>query len=903
MRLVIANPWGERLGGAENILWTLLRHLDRSRVDPLVVFFAGGPFADEVADLGIRVEVLRARRLRHGGRFFGVSRRLRELLRRERPDAILGWGPKPQVYLGPASSSAGLAHRNVWLLLERPRHPVHRLAARLPAAAIACLSEFIEDDVRAIAPRRETFVVHPGIELPEEPRYDDVAALRERLGLPHARPVLGMVARLAPVKGQHHVIAALAELRARGVDAHLLLVGGDAHGLHARYGPGLRQQVAELGLGDAVTFTGQVADPRPYFGLFDAFVSAAPDEGFGIALLEAMALGVPAVAIDSGGPREIIETGRSGLLVPSSDPADFADALARVAGDEDLRARLAAGGRERVEQSFTADRMADALTSRLERFAEPVAAPASVEPPEPAAPERQPPRSSELGRIVRNALSAYGMRAVMAVSVLILTPYLYRELGAAGFGTWSVVFVIANIFTLIETGFARGVSQVVARQLGEGDRAAVSETVGTSVVLLGMLGVFAAAVSIAIGVFLPGLAADSAEHAFTVGMVVLGIERLIYFPLSAYAAALVGYQRYDLYNFGNALNAAAYTIGAIVAVEAGGDVLAVIVTFAAAHMLMGVVNVVSMRRTDVRLAVHPRLGDAVRRRGLTRFSSYVLLAESMTFIGQRMDTLVIAAIRGAAAAGPYAAVLKLQTGLQSLTLPVVYQLMPMVSDLWARGRSSEVGRRFGLATRIVLQVTLPPAAALALFSADTIDLWLGKGTPEVAEAILVILMFVQIVMLTAAPAEQILVGIGRVRAVGLLTLVEGISNLAVSIVLVYLYGAIGAAVGTLVTSGLISPLKVPLACRSVGLSTLAFVQKTILVAVASSLPAVAAMLLVRIFMSPGPGRLALGLLIGGALAVGVGAWQIGPNRAREGLRSLGAARASEGLATAGSSEV
>src|SRR5205814_7719649 len=113
------------------------------------------------------------------------------------------------------------------------------------------------------------------------------------------RVVLGMVARLAPVKGQHHVLAALAELRRRGVDAHLLLIGGDAHGLAPEYRPRLTGLARGLGIADAVTFVGQVPDPRPYLRLLDVFVSAAPDEGFGIALLEAMALGVPVVAVDA----------------------------------------------------------------------------------------------------------------------------------------------------------------------------------------------------------------------------------------------------------------------------------------------------------------------------------------------------------------------------------------------------------------------------------------------------------------------------------------------------------------------------------------------------------------------------------------------------------------------------
>jgi O-antigen/teichoic acid export membrane protein len=510
---------------------------------------------------------------------------------------------------------------------------------------------------------------------------------------------------------------------------------------------------------------------------------------------------------------------------------------------------------------------------------------------------------SERRQFVRNAASAYAMRAILGISVVVITPFLYRQLGAGGFGTFSVVYTIGSIYLLIESGFARGVSKLVAEQLARGNRDEVSRTIGAAVTLLAGVGVLAAVTSIAVGLLLPGLAAESARHAFQIGMIVMGVERLAFSPLSAYGAALIGYQRYDVYNVSNIVNTVVFTAGAFAVVEAGGGVLGVILVFTAAHLLMAVSVAVFMRRADRTISLRPRLGDAPTLRSLTSFSSFVLLAESMTFIGQRMDTLVIAGIRSAAAAGPYSAVLKLQTALQSLTLPVVYQLMPMASDLWARRQHHEVLRRLTFATRVVLQITLPVAVGLVLFRSDAVDLWLGEGTPEVADAILMVLMFVQIATLTAAPAEQVLVGIGRVRAVGLLTFVEGTSNLAVSVVLVYYFGAIGAAIGTLVTTAIISPLKIPIACRTLGASVWSFVRSSILVAAVSSVPPLAAMLVVRLALAEGPARLAVGALAGLLPTLAVAAWQIGPSRLVAEIRALGAARAApEALATAGSTE-
>ena len=366
MQLLVACPWGERLGGAEQHLWTLLRHLDRSRVEPKAVFLAHGPFPREVAALGIPTAVIPTRRVRYGGSWLGASRRLRSLLLRDRPDALLGWGPKPQLYLGPAAAAAGLARRNVWLATEIPGHPVHRLAARLPAAAILCPSAYVQERMQAVAPRRRVEVVHSGIEPRPRPSADELDELRGRLGLPAGVPVAGMVARLASVKGQDRFLRGVAALRRRGVEVHALLVGGAVHGLDPGYEPALRRLCADLGLEGAVTFTGHVADPHPYAALLDVFVSAATEDGFPMAPIEAMALGVPVVAVDAGGPRELLEDGRGGVLVPPGDDERLGEAIGALVLDPELRRRLGAEAGAVVAEGFTADRMAAEMTARLE---------------------------------------------------------------------------------------------------------------------------------------------------------------------------------------------------------------------------------------------------------------------------------------------------------------------------------------------------------------------------------------------------------------------------------------------------------------------------------------------------------------------------------------------------------
>jgi glycosyltransferase involved in cell wall biosynthesis len=366
VKLFILVPWGERLGGAESMLWTALRAFDRDRVEPIVAFMQPGRFERDTAAMGIRTHLIAASRLRRPGETVRAIRLLASTLGRDQPDLILNWSAKTQIYASPAALLAGMHGRVVWWQHGVPNgHWVDRLATLLPARAIGCSSAAGRDAQRALRPRRHTFVVTPGIEEPTRDGRSPHGPLRRELGIPDDRRVIGIVGRLQPWKGQHRFLRALAELRARGYDMHGLVVGGDAFELSPRYPAELTDLVERLGLEDFVTMTGQVDDPTPHLELMDIAVNASDVEPFGIALLEAMASRIPVVAVGRGGPLDVLDRGRCGMLARDGSPAALADAIEPLLADEALRERVADAGRERYHEQFTAQAMADRLTTRL----------------------------------------------------------------------------------------------------------------------------------------------------------------------------------------------------------------------------------------------------------------------------------------------------------------------------------------------------------------------------------------------------------------------------------------------------------------------------------------------------------------------------------------------------------
>jgi glycosyltransferase involved in cell wall biosynthesis len=243
------------------------------------------------------------------------------------------------------------------------------------ASTVIANSAYTARTVLAVAPSARVEVVHNPVDLARfDPERIDRVQARARLGAPGARQLLlGVVAQLSPWKGQDTAIAALAQLCREGLDAQLLLIGSAKFVASATrfdnqaYVAGLHAQAVQAGVGERVSFLGEREDVPELMRALDVLLLPSAEEPFGRALIEAMALGVPVLATNVGGPTEIIEDGREGYLLAPGQPAAWAQAVRRIAERPDHGRELGAAGRRRVEQAFTTERHAAAVMDVYER--------------------------------------------------------------------------------------------------------------------------------------------------------------------------------------------------------------------------------------------------------------------------------------------------------------------------------------------------------------------------------------------------------------------------------------------------------------------------------------------------------------------------------------------------------
>lgn len=219
-------------------------------------------------------------------------------------------------------------------------------------------------------------VLYDGIEVAREPgRSARQVALdvRSELGIPENAPVVGMVARVAPVKDFETLARAARRLLAVVPDARFLVVGDHSSAAAYReHYAGIVRLLAELGVGDQFTFTGHRRDVDRLLQAMDVVALVTHSEGFGLVLLEAMAAGRPVVGTAVGGVPEIIRDGECGFLHAHGDDSELAEKLRVLLQDPALARRTAAAALNRVQEHFSdevfargaVDLYAEALLSR-----------------------------------------------------------------------------------------------------------------------------------------------------------------------------------------------------------------------------------------------------------------------------------------------------------------------------------------------------------------------------------------------------------------------------------------------------------------------------------------------------------------------------------------------------------
>ena len=233
---------------------------------------------------------------------------------------------------------------------------LEKLLARITDALVAVSPE-VRDELVAlgVAPESKFRVIRLGIELDTRVSSDRKARAETRrvMGVPDERFVVGWIGRMTAVKRTDVVLNAFRALRDEGVDAVLCMVGDGPDRV------AVEELAGELGIVRHCLFPGYQEEVGPFFAAFDVFVLPSGNEGTPVTAIEALASGCPVVATSVGGVPDVVDHGVDGFLVEPGTVDGLASRLGELARDTELRTRMGAAGRERMQTRYSVDRLID----------------------------------------------------------------------------------------------------------------------------------------------------------------------------------------------------------------------------------------------------------------------------------------------------------------------------------------------------------------------------------------------------------------------------------------------------------------------------------------------------------------------------------------------------------------
>nr|QNO46841.1 D-inositol-3-phosphate glycosyltransferase [Methanosarcinales archaeon ANME-2c ERB4] len=345
---------GLEIGGLEIMVVNLLERLDHSRYRPSICCYDSlGSLSQGLPERGIGVHLLR----RRPGIDYLYPFKLARHLRKSKINILHLHNPTALFY---GTLAGKIARTTCIIYTEHGRDFSSSIKVKI-ANGLLCK---MLDRVVAVAEcgkkylvehegvdERRIFKIYNGIDSQKFGRTHSGKLIRRELGITDDQPVIGIVARLDPIKNHACLIRAM-KIIVTSLSRTVLLIIGDG-ALRSE----LEGLTADLGLQNHVKFLGARSDIPELLSVMDVFVLSSFSEGLSLTLIEACAAARPIVATNVGGNAEIVEHESNGLLVPSDQPEVMANAIAEILNDKKKARLMGEKGRKKFEKGFTLDVM------------------------------------------------------------------------------------------------------------------------------------------------------------------------------------------------------------------------------------------------------------------------------------------------------------------------------------------------------------------------------------------------------------------------------------------------------------------------------------------------------------------------------------------------------------------
>jgi O-antigen/teichoic acid export membrane protein len=430
-------------------------------------------------------------------------------------------------------------------------------------------------------------------------------------------------------------------------------------------------------------------------------------------------------------------------------------------------------------------------------------------------------------KLLRNIASNWARIGTGVFWGLVLTPIFLKTLGKSDYGIWLLINSLVGYYGLLDLGTRAAVVRYASRSIALQDDGETNETFNTALMVYTVVGLVALGLSFALAFILPRIPNFAVGQHPDAGLllIVIGANVAVALPGKLIEGMLSAIERFDLSNAIGISFAAGRNLIFIAILLAGAD----LVTLSWVLLLTTIVEQTTITFVVLRKIPTLRLSLRLARRSQMRHIFNYGIHSMIGQAGERLrlytDSVVIGAFMPAAAIAVYTVGQRPLSYLSKLSLGVSRVLTPTFSRIEALSTNERLGKLLLLGTRGSTLITSLACVVMLISGPDLIHLWVGDGFEESVH-VLHALLPAYLLSAGTTPVNSILLGTSRHQRLSQVTIVEGVINIALSIVLIQKLGVLGVAIGTSIPMVIARVFVLPIyACRNIELPYRTFLTR------------------------------------------------------------------------------
>lgn len=488
----------------------------------------------------------------------------------------------------------------------------------------------------------------------------------------------------------------------------------------------------------------------------------------------------------------------------------------------------------------------------------------------------------ERNRIIKNVGTSWFALGVNILVGIFLSPFILHRLGDAAFGIWVLIFSITGYYGLFDLGVRSSIIRFVSKFTAVGDTESAARIINTSLFTYTCIGMLSFVITLLGAAYvdswfhIPVLLRPSARWLF----LMVGTAVSLGFPLGISGGILEGLQRFYILNWTNVATALCRAALIVYFLHRGYGLLTVGIITVSLPLLASVLRgILVLRLLPIPIGV--RYVDRKAFREIANYSGITLIVLVAGQLRFRTDEVVIGTFLSSAAITYFNIGARIVDYAGQMVVSLAQIFVPMSSQSDAVGDVNRLRKIFVTGNRICAFIMFPICVTLIILGKSVIEVWVGAKYVPLSYPVLVILLVPATLFFSQGSSGRILFGMSRHRTWAVVTLVEGVSNLVLSILLVRRWGIVGDALGTAIPLTCSAVLFLPAhLCRNLGVRLRIFLTQAYVLPLLLCMPLAAVLLaLRRLFIAHHYWQLALQLAAGGAV-YGLGLlWAFATNRA------------------------